>query len=146
MKWILTITAFILMASSAAIAANSGTPANWTEATPESMAEAGFDLMLKGEYIKMAETWFDDFDSSQMDPDKLELAKRQYVTQMPMVGKCIRYELAARKEYGKSVVKLTYIVFAEKTPLFFTFLYCKPDQNWTALNISFSDKWADLDK
>ena len=145
MKRVLAITALFLMISSAAMAGNSAAPANWTEATPESMAEAGFELLLKGEYGKMADTWFDAFAPNQSDPDKLELAKRQYVTQMSMVGKCSRYDLAVRKDYGKSLVKLKYIVFTEKTPLIFTFLYCKPDQDWTALNISFSDEWADLD-
>ncbi|BCS88573.1 hypothetical protein [Pseudodesulfovibrio sediminis] len=138
MKRILAITALFLMISSVAMAENN--------ATPESMAEAGFELMMKGEYVKTADTWFDSFDPSQMDPDRIEVAKRQFVAQMPMVGKCSRYDLAVRKDYGKSVVKLKYIVFTEKTPLFFTFLYCKPDQEWTALNINFSDEYTDLDE
>lgn len=146
MKRVLTIAAFILMVSSVAMAGNSATPANWTEATPEGMAEAGFEYLLKGEFVKMADAWFDDFDPKMMSEEKYELAKRQYVSQMPMVGKCSRYELLDRKEYGKSVVKLKYIAFTERTPLFFTFVYYKPDQEWLAGSISFSDKVSSLDE
>ncbi|MBI9078546.1 MAG: hypothetical protein JEY79_02240 [Pseudodesulfovibrio sp.] len=137
MKRVLAITALILMISSVAMAASS--------ATPEDMAEAGFEHLLKGEFVKMADAWFDDFDPKQMSEEKSELAKRQYVAQMPMAGKCSRYELLDRKEYGKSVVKLKYIAFTERTPLFFTFIYFKPDQDWLAATIRFNDKVSSLD-
>jgi hypothetical protein len=146
MKRILACTILILLLSAPAMAESGETPANWTEATPESMAEAGFKHLVQGDYVKMVEEWFNGFDPTQMGGEKAELAKRQYLAQMPLVGKCSRYELAVRKMYGKSLIKLKYIAFTEKAPIFFTFIYYKPDQEWLAANISFSDEVSTLDE
>lgn len=146
MKRVLTALLFIVVCSSGALAGKDAVPSNWQEAAPEGLAEAGFALMLKGDYVKMAEEWFSHFDPALISKDQIDLAKRQFVVQMPMAGKAKRYELVSRKQYGKSIVRLKYLVVTEKFPLFFSFYYYKPDQEWTTLNVTFSDKFMSLEE
>jgi len=58
---------------------------NRQEASPEGLADAGFALMLKGDFVKMADEWFSRFDPQFIGQDKLNVAKRQFVTQLPLV-------------------------------------------------------------
>lgn len=145
MKRFLAVLILMVLCSGSALAASDPVPSNWQDAKPEALAEAGFILMMKGDYAGMAEEWFSHFDPEMVSQDKVDLAKRQYVAQMPMLGKVKRYELLTRKEFGQSVVKLKYLVITSKTPLFFTFIYFKPDDEWTAMTINFNDKVESLE-
>ncbi len=113
MKRILAVILFIFMLSGGAMAGSKAVPSNWQEATPEGMAEAGLDLLLKGDYAAMVDKFFETADRKLFGEEKVLLLKRQIVAQLPTYEKYLRYEFIRREAYGKSLVKLKYLVVGE---------------------------------
>jgi hypothetical protein len=139
MKRILAAAILFLMLPCTAMAGTNEVPADWTEATPEAMAEAGLDLLLQGKYAAMIDKLFESSDRNAFDESKLDLFKRQSLAQLPMYEKILRYELAEKKTFGESTVRLIYIVISEKCPLIFTFHFFRPKDDWTIYSFNFSD-------
>ena len=43
-------------------------------------------------------------------------------------------------------MKLKYLVVTGKFPLYFTFIYYRPDNDWKALTVTFSDEYKSLEE
>ncbi|MCX7697069.1 MAG: hypothetical protein N2Z72_05175 [Bacteroidales bacterium] len=76
-----------------------------------------------------------DVQSEQVKNIKMRLG-----TVTALIGDFYGYEKMIVHEYAPSLVSVTYLVKHKRQPLYYTFVFYKPEKNWQILNIRFDDK------
>jgi len=113
-------------------------------APPDSIAEAGMDLLLLGKYEDMVDTFIPPGNHKHINDAQITQLKNQCSANLPLFKKFLRYELISRKEISKSLVMLNYLIIGEERPLQFKFLFYKPKDTWLLAHFSFTDKHDEI--
>jgi len=73
--------------------------------------------------------------------DAIQNQKQQVSRFFDTYGKLLSYEYIKTQQYGKSVIRLVYILKCEKTPLVWEFYFYKADSDWMLLSLKFRDNY-----
>ena len=71
--------------------------------------------------------------------DAIELQKQQTSQLFDAYGKLLGSELVKKQPFGKSLVRLVYIMKCEKMPLVWEFYYYKADKQWQLISLKSRD-------
>lgn len=77
-------------------------------------------------------------------PDKVELLVAKTEQAFAVYGKMIKYEPFDTYEVGSSVVVVTYLTNLPVQPLRWRFVYYKPAEDWTIIDVRVDDVLVDL--
>lgn len=145
MKQALTILMLISLLLSSAMASDKENPLQSGDATPESIIEAGLDLFLVGEYARAVDNFFSNTDRRLLNETKLNKTKNFLETNIPQVGKLLRYEFVSHKQLSHSMIRLRYMIAGEAAPIMGTFYFYKPEQKWYLADFNITDTIVQLD-
>jgi len=71
--------------------------------------------------------------------------KEKLKTITSVIGTYYGYEKVIQKEMGKSYIIVKCMVRHDRQPLFFSFMFYRPDQKWQLQSLRFDDKLEDDD-
>ena len=67
--------------------------------------------------------------------------KQQTQKALTLYGQLLGYEFVKEQKYGKSLVRLVYIIKSEQKPLTWEFYFYKANSDWQMVNFNFNDKY-----
>jgi len=103
-------------------------------------SEAFMGGIVKGEVEKS----YDELFLGTVIADKTEailLLKEQTKTMLTVYGEAKTYEFIKQQDYGKSLVRLVYIVKCERIPLIYEFYYYRVVSAWNLVNVQVRDQY-----
>jgi hypothetical protein len=112
--------------------------------TPRSLAETFLAGLQRGDTGPSLDRLFRGSRISRESPQQFELLKRQVSTGLPAYGRILGYELVREEQYGTAVVRLVYLVRAEKHPTVWEFFFYRPHAEWFLANFTFNDQFNGL--
>jgi hypothetical protein len=74
-------------------------------------------------------------------PQSIAVLKQQTQIALPLYGKVLGYELVREESFGTSVVRLVYLLKAEKHVTVWEFYFYKPKDDWFLANVYFNDQF-----
>lgn len=77
--------------------------------------------------------------AADVQPDITNLKDKLYSTHLAM-GRYTGYSLLSTKNIGNDIILMTYIVKYQKLPLFFKFLFYRPEGSWQIQDLGFDNK------
>ncbi|MHC5061945.1 MAG: hypothetical protein ACYTFK_12775 [Planctomycetota bacterium] len=108
----------------------------------------------KGESEKAVERFLDDVVQGEVEKAYNELLTQTFLSQrveaieqqkqqtsrfFDTYGKLLGSELVKKQEFGKSVIRLIYILKCEKMPVVWEFYYYKADKDWQLISLKSRD-------
>jgi hypothetical protein len=73
--------------------------------------------------------------------EAIELQKQQTSQIFDTYGKLLGFEPVKKEQFGKSLVRLVYIMRCEKLPLVWEFYYYKADKEWQLISLKSRDTY-----
>jgi ABC-type transport system substrate-binding protein len=67
--------------------------------------------------------------------------KEQTQKALTIYGQLLGYEFVKEQKYGKSLVRLVYVMKSEQKPLTWEFYFYKANSDWEMVNFNFNDKY-----
>lgn len=119
-------------------------PGAGQEATPRSLAEAFLAGLQRGETGPSLDRLFRGSRIPRESPQQFELLKRQVSTGLPAYGKILGFDLVREERFGGAVVRLVYVMRAEKHPTVWEFFFYRPRAEWFLANFTFNDQFNGL--
>lgn len=104
----------------------------------------GFLKKLQGGQVKEAYVQLLTGSRIAQQPDKVELLIAKTNQAFGVYGKMIRYEAFDSYEVGSSIVVSTYLTNLPVQPLRWRFVYYKPANEWTIIDVRVDDVLNDL--
>lgn len=108
--------------------------------TPDEFCSNFFDSLKKGEIEKAYDDLFEGSPIVSAKPQGVQMIKTQTKSGLSMYGSILDTETVTTEEFGKSVVRKTFILKTEMAPLTFEFFFYKPKDKWFLYNILFNDE------
>ncbi len=71
----------------------------------------------------------------------IQQQKQQTSVLFENYGKLLSYEFIKKQQYGKSIIRLVYILKCEKTPVVWEFYFYKADADWQLVSLKFRDNY-----
>ncbi len=110
-------------------------------ATPKTKAEQFFTTLMQGKVDMAYDSLFQGSMIAEQKPQAVELLKRQTKLGLPMYGRVLGFELSKEQRFGKSVVRLVYILKLERHPMVWEFYFYRPKSIWILSNVRFNDQF-----
>jgi hypothetical protein len=111
-------------------------------ATPQQMTEAFFQSIEKGDIAGGYDRLFIGSSIPQDKPQAVTLIKQQTQSGLPLYGKIIGHELIKEEKFGTAIVRMVYVLKAEKGPTMWELYFYKPKDTWFLANILFNDQYG----
>jgi hypothetical protein len=120
------------------------TPATGQELDPKAQVESFFTLVKKGNIESAYQTIFAASGLVAAKPQALEALRRQTEAFLPLFGEIVGWELVSQETFGTSLVRMVYLLKAEKHALTWEFYFYKPKKTWFASQVTFDDQFRAL--
>ena len=112
------------------------------QTAPRSLAETFLAAVQKGEVSKAVDRLFEGSSIPKDKPQAIGLLKKQAEIVLPLYGKLLGYELVKEERFGTSLVRLVYVLKAEKHLTVWEFYFYKPGTTWFVSNVNFNDQFT----
>jgi len=106
----------------------------------EQMVDQFFSIYAKDAPEKALDFIFTTNPYMDINSEQVKKIKVQLGTVTGLIGDFYGYELMQKEEFAPSLVSLVYLVKHKRQPLYYTFVFYKPNEKWQILNIRFDDK------
>jgi hypothetical protein len=110
------------------------------QTSPRNMAESFLTTIAQG---KVAAGYSKLFEGSNIAKDKGPGAaiRKQTEVALPPLGKVLGFDLISEEQFGTSLVRLVYLLKAERHLTTWEFYFYKPKAVWFVAEVNFSDKF-----
>ena len=110
----------------------------------------------KGSYAKRVDTFMATLKRGEVDAaydgllthpgwsaqqQQVTALKEQTQKALTLYGQVLGYEFVKEQKYGKSLVRLVYVMKSEQKPLTWEFYFYKATSKWEMVNFNFNDKY-----
>jgi len=106
----------------------------------ENIVDQFFTLYSKEAPEKAVDFLFTTNPYMDINSEQAKKIKVQLGTVTALIGDFFGYELMRKEQLAPSLVSLTYLVKHKRQPLYYTFVFYKPNDKWQILNVRFDDK------
>ena len=133
MLFVLTISTFILCSN--VCYANQ----------PFDITEEFFSMVQSGKIADAFDKMFLGSEIKYLRPRQIQNLQDQTSNALTIYGDVIGFEKIREEGFGKSTVRMVYLLEMEKTPLVWEIYFYKPKANWFVVKINFSDRFLGLE-
>lgn len=109
-------------------------------AAPREQAETFFNTIIDGDGAKAFDTLLAGSSFGANRPEASYNLRRQLQTSVTTFGKPLDFDLVEQKTFGRSLVRLVYILRLEKYPLTWEFFFYQNGRTNLPIDVRFSDK------
>jgi hypothetical protein len=108
------------------------------ETTPKQKSELFFQTVLKGKLDKAFEGLFEGSPFAGSKSEELQRMKDDFKKHLDS-SEAFGFEQVEERVFGKSVVKLVYVLKLESHPLVWEFHFYKPKERWILARVGFDE-------
>src|SRR5438094_8880058 len=108
---------------------------------PKAMAETFFASLQKSDVTGAYDNLFRGSSIPKDKPQAIAMLKQQTQGVLPFYGKVLGHELVQEESFGTSLVRLVYLLKAEKHVTVWEFYFYKPKSEWFLVNVLFNDQF-----
>lgn len=114
--------------------------ASWAQTSYEEIVDRFFQIYSKEAPEKALDYVFSTNPYMDANSEQAKSIKTRLGTVTALIGDFYGYEKMVVHEYAPSLVSVTYLIKHKRQPLYYTFVFYRPEKNWQILNIRFDDK------
>jgi hypothetical protein len=119
-------------------------PAAGSDLDPKEQVEEFLGRIKAGKVEAAYESIFAASGLAKAKPQALEVLRRQTEAVLPLFGNVLGWELIVEEHFGNSLVRMVYLLKAEKHALTWEFYFYKPADKWFASQVTFDDQYRGL--
>jgi len=131
------ISVSIILILCFAVNGYAGLPAAFVGTPASSMAEDFLDKLMQGNADGAYDALFSGLSVPPAGKGRIEELKRKTVEAMRRAGRSFGYELVRKEAYGRSIVRLLYVLKFDQSALVWEFYFYKPKDRWIVLKVDY---------